>query len=202
MWAYLHRTTHTGAPRSICKPLLMQIKFYQHCIVSACLHMHMQNPHGSPKPPIAPSIGLEPAALGYTLMYVYAQVCEVQNCVKEPYLSLKHLWSILKYPIPLCTEKGDRNKFREFIPVQSLQSVLWSSHLWLSDTSSCEELEKRCHSVTTLTFICEEGFKYSLISETRSSWAFGYNSEVITTYYLTKMHNYERIHSSILKPEY
>lgn len=81
-------------------------------------------------------------------------------------------------------------------------SLFFGAHINDYQTQAPVRNWRKYHSVTTLTFICEEGFKYSLISKTRSSWAFGYNSEVITTFYLTKMHNYERIHSSIWKPEY
>lgn len=63
----------------ISKPLLMLIAdtIYQHC---ACLHMHVQMPHGSLKLPLAPGLGMDPAvALSYILMSVC--MCESAKCI-------------------------------------------------------------------------------------------------------------------------
>ena len=129
MWAYLHRAPCTVA--TFLQPQLMRIadRIYQDCTVSPLLHMHMQQPHGSPKLPLVPRMGMDPAvALGYRLTSVcMCKSVKGINALKSHiYLSNTCDPFSNTPPLPFMHTEEAWNKFRgEFIPVKTLQYFLW-----------------------------------------------------------------------------
>lgn len=124
--------------------LLMKVAdtIYQHCTVSACLHMHMQTPHEFPKPPLVPGMGMDPAvALGYRLMCVF--MCECVKCINvlKSHIYLSNTCDPLSNtPHFLYAHRGSLKWIQRgnFIAVQSLQSFLLSFTAQIYDHHACE----------------------------------------------------------------
>ena len=127
--------------------------------------MHMQMPHGSPKPQPVTGMGMDPAvALGYRLMCVC--MCKCVKCINvfKSHIYLSNTCDPLSNTYPSATSfmpiEGAWNKWRKIhfstkFAIFSLEFC--SSELWLSDRSTCGVPRERFHSVTVHILICEDG---------------------------------------------